>query len=264
MAVEQADEIKNHALYGRVQFFEYPESGKPYHAPEMEGIASLDDDPAGQEEGETAHQAATSAPPEVALAALEAEFERRRAEETRRALDAGREQGRQAEREAQTAAMRQNEELRKRQAAELVGRFQQERDRYLHTVEQEVVRLALAVAARILRRESQMDPLLLTGAVRVALGQLASTSEVKLRVPAQDLSLWQDAIALLPNLNPKPEVQAQEGLRLGDCVIETHIGSVDLGLRAQLAEIERGFFDRPGSVKKNRPKHEDEDEEAGR
>lgn len=264
MAVEQAEEIKNHALYGRVQVFEYPDSGKPYSAPAVEGFTPLDDDPEGQEETETAYEAASSAHPEVNLAALEAAFAQKLAEETRRALEAGREQGRQAEREAQASAQRQNEEMRKRQAAELIGRFQQERDRYLHSVEQEVVRLALAVAARILRRESQMDPLLLTGAVRVALGQLASTSEVKLRVPVQDLPLWQDAIALLPNLNPKPEVLAQEGLRLGDCVIETHLGSVDLGLRAQLAEIERGFFDRPGSVKKTKPKHEDEDEEAGR
>ena len=60
-----------------------------------------------------------------------------------------------------------------RQAAELCESFAEERDRYLHAVEQEVVRLALAVAARILRREAQMDPLLLTGAVRVALGQLS-------------------------------------------------------------------------------------------
>ena len=60
----------------------------------------------------------------------------------------------------------------------------QERDRYLHAVEHEVVELALAVAARILRREAQMDPLLLTGAVRVALGQLSGSTEVRLRVPA--------------------------------------------------------------------------------
>ena len=38
-----------------------------------------------------------------------------------------------------------------------------------------MVKLALAIAARILRREAQTDPLLLTGAVRVALGQLAAT-----------------------------------------------------------------------------------------
>jgi flagellar assembly protein FliH len=33
---------------------------------------------------------------------------------------------------------------------------------------------------------------------------------------------------------------------LGDCAIETELGSVDLGIRAQLGEIERGFFDRAG------------------
>jgi len=35
-------------------------------------------------------------------------------------------------------------------------------------------------------------------------------------------------------------------MRLGDCMIETELGSVDLGIRAQLGEIERGFFDRAG------------------
>ena len=35
-------------------------------------------------------------------------------------------------------------------------------------------------------------------------------------------------------------------MRLGDCTIETELGSVDLGIRAQLGEIERGFFDRAG------------------
>jgi hypothetical protein len=66
-----------------------------------------------------------------------------------------------------------------RQAAELIQSFTQERDRFLHAVEREVVELALAVAARILRREAQMDPLLLTGAVRVALGQLSGSTQVK-------------------------------------------------------------------------------------
>jgi hypothetical protein len=38
-------------------------------------------------------------------------------------------------------------------------------------------------------------------------------------------------------------------MRLGDCVIETELGSVDIGIRAQLGEIERGFFDRAGGPK---------------
>jgi flagellar assembly protein FliH len=174
----------------------------------------------------------------------------RLAEENRRGFEAGREkgrqEGRQAEREAQAAAHAAAEERRMRHAAELVDSLTQERDRYLHAVEHEVVKLALAVAARILRREAQMDPLLLTGAVRVALGQLSASTQVRLRVPPSELDLWNEAIAMLPNLAVKPAVVSGEGMRLGDCKIEAELGTVDLGIRAQLGEIERGFFDRAG------------------
>lgn len=49
---------------------------------------------------------------------------------------------------------------------------------------------------------------------------------------------------MIPNLATKPVVVAGEGMRLGDCVIESKVGTVDLGVRSQLGEIERGFFDR--------------------
>jgi flagellar assembly protein FliH len=155
----------------------------------------------------------------------------------------------QTERQSQSGAVAAANQQRIRQAAELIETFAQERDRYLRQVEREVVELALAVAARILRREAQMDPLLLTGAVRVALGQLSGSTEVRVRVPAGDLDLWKETLAVLPNLPLKPQVVAGEGMRLGDCVIETELGSVDLGIRAQLGEIERGFFDRAGGTR---------------
>jgi flagellar assembly protein FliH len=178
-------------------------------------------------------------------------FEQRLAEETMRSFEAGRErgrqEGRQMERDAMASTRAAADEQRAQQAAGLMAQFSQECDRYLHTVEHEVVKLALAVAARILRREAQMDPLLLTGAVRVALGQLAASTQVRLRVPADELSLWKDAMALLPNLSVKPQVVAEDGMRLGDCRVESELGSVDLGIRSQLGEIERGFFDRAGN-----------------
>jgi len=184
-------------------------------------------------------------------ARLHFEFERRLADEKRRAFDAGVEkgtnEGRQAEREVNATALKQAEDRRARQASDLIAGFTLERDRYLHAVEHEVVQLALAVAARVLRRESQMDALLLTGAVRVALGQLAGTTQAELQVPKGDLELWEEAIRLLPNLAVKPTVVSGEGMRLGDCIIKTRMGTVDLGIRSQLGEIERGFFDRAGS-----------------
>lgn len=180
-----------------------------------------------------------------------------RAAEVRHSFDAGRargiEEGRAAEREAQTDALQTKERLRAEQAVRLVESFRVEQERYLHRVEGEVVRLALAVAARILRREAQMDPLLLTGAVRVALGQLSASTAVRLRVPEAELDLWTESVGLLPNLALKPTVVTGEGMRLGDCAIETELGSVDLGVRAQLAEIERGFFDRAGAAGQTNP-----------
>ena len=169
--------------------------------------------------------------------------------ELQQKFDAGRrrgyEEGCKAEHDLQSAKHLEEEKCHKEQLGALIQRFAAERERYLHEVEHEVVELALAVAARVLRRESQMDPLLLTGAVRVALGQLSKTTKVRLQVPVSELDLWTDAIAHIPNLALKPDVIAGEGLHAGDCLIETEMGSVDLGIRAQLGEIESGFFDRP-------------------
>lgn len=131
-------------------------------------------------------------------------------------------------------------------AAELTSaleRFRTERDEYLARVEHEVVRLALAIAERVLHREAQMDPLLLSGAVRVALGQLAESTEVKLRVPTERREMWAEMLRLMPGLPLRPEVVGDPGLETPEAVLETALGTVDLGVRAQIAEIERGFFD---------------------
>ncbi len=228
----------------RIELFEYPESPGALFVP-----AWNDEEEDGEAESGARERSARD---KGAESAAQSDLDRRLVEETRRSFEAGRlrgvEQGRQAEREAQAAAHQEAEERRAQQTAGLIEHFAAERDRYLHAVEQEVVKLALAVAARILRREAQMDPLLLTGAVRVALGQLSGSTEVRLRTPAAEFDMWKEAVTLVPNLNLKTLVVADEGLRLGDCVIETKLGSVDLGIRAQLAEIERGFFDRAGGA----------------
>ena len=223
--------------------FEYPACDDAPSFPEWNGWVEADEDAAPELADGPVRQQAN---------ATNADWEQRLAEETRRAFESGRERGREEgrreERDAQAPAAAQENERRRGQAAALVDEFQRARDCYLHAVEQEVVRLALAVAARILRREAQMDPLLLTGAVRVALGQLADASEIRLRVPAKEAELWKEAIALVPKLAVKPLVVADENLRLGDCAVESKVGTVDLGIRAQLGEIERGFFDRAGAA----------------
>jgi flagellar assembly protein FliH len=225
---------------GEIEVLKYPACAGAMPLPAWDGWVEAEEAGAA----DPAHGRAKG----VRASAASGAMDERLAEETRRSFEAGRErgreEGRQAEHEAQSAALAAEADRYKRQLAALAGKSIEERDQYLHAIEQEVVKLALAVAARILRREAQMDPLLLTGAVRVALGQLAASSEVRLRVPAAELELWTEAIALLPHLARKPVVEAGEIMRLGDCMIESEVGTVDLGVRSQLGEIERGFFDR--------------------
>ena len=121
--------------------------------------------------------------------------------------------------------------------------FRQARESYFARVEREVVELSLAIAARIIQREAQLDPLLLSGAVRVALGQLQEAATVELRVPAASHEMWSETLRLMPNLPVVPKVVTDNDMKDGECVLTTEAGRVDLGVKAQLKEIERGFFD---------------------
>ncbi len=223
----------------RIETFFYAESGEIAVGPAWTGWEAVPD-LSSEKKAEPRLQSAapTSTPAELAD---------QRAREEHRAFEQGRqrgfEQGRRAERDEQAAEEAAREQDRIRRVTELLEEFTRERDRYLREVEQQVVKLAMAVAARILRREAQTDPLLAIGAVRVALGQIPAATEVRLLVPGGEVELWTEAIALLPNLSSRPKVVAAEEMLSGDCRIETSLGSADVGIRAQLGEMLGAFFD---------------------
>lgn len=168
-----------------------------------------------------------------------AEKERTFAEQLKQSSEAAFERGR-SEQETSRILLLQKVS---QSLVQCIADFASVRDTYLNQVEHEVVRLALSIATRILHREAQMDPLLLSGAVRVALGQLSDSTEVQLHIPAAEHLLWEEMIRLMPNLPIRPKLFPEDGMAAGECVIETPLGSVDLGVKAQLEEIERGFFD---------------------
>jgi flagellar assembly protein FliH len=119
--------------------------------------------------------------------------------------------------------------------------FRKERVKYFAGVEAEVVKLALAIAARVLHREVKLDPLLLVVAVRVALEKVAEGSTAVVRVPADEVDRWREILA--EGQGRSLELMGDERLHAGECVIDTSVGRVELGVNAQLEEIERGFFD---------------------
>jgi flagellar assembly protein FliH len=137
--------------------------------------------------------------------------------------------------------LRQKIEGERAVVSKVCDEFLRERARYFAGVEAEVVKLALAIAARVLHREVKLDPLLLAGVVRVALEKVREDSTTVLRVPGNEVDAWRGIFAGSPESSP--QVLGDDRLSAGECVLETNVGTVELGVEAQLAEIERGFFD---------------------
>ena len=70
-----------------------------------------------------------------------------------------------------------------------ISGFDAQRTEYFARVEAEIVQLALAIAAKILHREAQVDPMLVATLVRIAVEKMREGSKVTIRVgtgtPAQ-------------------------------------------------------------------------------
>jgi flagellar assembly protein FliH len=126
-----------------------------------------------------------------------------------------------------------------RQALEL---FQAERRDYFSRVESDVVQLALAIAAKILHREAQVDPMLVSALVRVAIDKLHDGSSVSVRVSPAEAGKWR---AFLANPLNGSTIEIVEDAHLGvaDCILETELGSANFSIEAQMKEVEQGFFD---------------------
>jgi flagellar assembly protein FliH len=126
-----------------------------------------------------------------------------------------------------------------RQAIEV---FQAERRDYFSRVESELVQLALAISAKILHREAQVDPMLVAALVRVAIDKLHDGSSVSVRVSPAEAGKWR---AFLANPLNGSTIEIVEDAHLGaaDCILETELGSANFSIDAQLKEVEQGFFD---------------------
>jgi flagellar assembly protein FliH len=137
------------------------------------------------------------------------------------------------------------EELSERVAHEhsrverVCAEFAMDRQRYFAAAEAQVVKLAIAMASRVLAREVAADPMHLAGTVRAALARVHDGSVTVLRVPTGQVTQW---TAMFANAcDGSVSVLGDERLGEGECVLETDVGRVELGVQVQLAEIERGF-----------------------
>lgn len=134
-------------------------------------------------------------------------------------------------------------EVFKSELLQTVEGFRQERCEYFRRVEAEIVKLVMTITRKVLHRESQVDPLLLQGAVHVAMERMSSGSQVVLRVSGASLNHWQKYLSDHALTGSTVELVADAELTGEHCVLTSELGSTEINLEQQLQEIETGFLD---------------------
>jgi flagellar assembly protein FliH len=111
-----------------------------------------------------------------------------------------------------------------------------------HEAEESMVKLALAIARRILHREMATDPTAILGLIRSAFDRINAREMHRLRLSPGDAQIVIDNRGDLA-IPQAVEICSDAGLAPGSALFETSRGELDLSVQTQLEEIERGFTD---------------------
>lgn len=156
----------------------------------------------------------------------------------REAREAGRREGEAAGRKAVEAAVQQVMQRLAasiQQASELPARLRAQ-------AEGDLVRLAVAIAQRIVQRELNVDPAVITGLVRVGLEKVRLQDILRVRVcPDHEAAIRE---CLSRSGAAHVEVIGDALQERGSVIFETSRGKLDVSIGTQLREIERGLTDR--------------------
>lgn len=161
--------------------------------------------------------------------------------------------------EAHAGGVREGEAVgRKRAASELepvmerlertIAELGGLRARLRREAESDLVRLALAIARRILRRELAVDPDAIHGLVLGALEKLQGQEIFRVRVHPTHAGIVSGSLSQMAAAAPV-EVVPDASRELGTVIFETDRGNLDASVESQLREIERGLSDRLGSLR---------------
>ena len=105
-----------------------------------------------------------------------------------------------------------------------------------------MVRLAIAIARRVLNREIATDPAAILGLVRSGLDRVTAREVFRLRLSVSDAAVVRQNRARL-ELPDSVEIVPDASLTAGSAVFETARGELDASVGTQIDEIERGFAD---------------------
>ena len=124
----------------------------------------------------------------------------------------------------------------------LAAALREERREFFDRVEPEVVRLASAIAEKIIGEEMELRPERIVDLVRAAMKRLRDRESLRIRLSPQDLDLVKQARDdLIGSVDGVRKLELIEDRRVdrGGCVIESENGALDASIKTQMSEIER-------------------------
>jgi flagellar assembly protein FliH len=166
------------------------------------------------------------------------------------AAEAAKQQGRQAALQEATQALeaKLDQKLQTVLPAleQAITSIRQAQQAWLKHWEGQTIRLATAIAERIIRRKLQQSPEITRDLVREALELSIGGGRVRLHLHPQDhdaLKQQLPAIAAQINLLAPADIIADPDIRPGGCRVVTEFGMVDQQIESQLARIEEELTD---------------------
>lgn len=126
----------------------------------------------------------------------------------------------------------------------LVESAMAELNEQLRQSQQEIGRLAVAIAQKIITQELKLNPQIITEIVGNAIKNANITGSCRIRIHPDDYELLGPLWETIPSLQPsdrKWDLVSDRKVRKGGCVIEVDGGIIDAQLDTQLAQVQQAF-----------------------
>ncbi len=127
----------------------------------------------------------------------------------------------------------------------LVQSISAEFDRLRHSAELAVVKMALAIAERVVKREVSLDEGLVLRQIHEATKRVVGVERIKLRVNPKDEEYVRDhRPGILTSTDAVRElvIEGDETIERGGCILESDSGNVDALIATQMERIEAAML----------------------
>lgn len=131
------------------------------------------------------------------------------------------------------------------------------RAQLLHEAEEDLLKLSVLIARKVMLREFACDPGILAGLVHGALELASDTGEIVVRLNPDEYAIYKDCPEFEELLSGKRSIRLKGDPAIGraGCQVETARGNFDAGLDAQLDDILRRLTEEK-SARREEPRND--------